>query len=284
MKKKVLIIIGLALSFLALTSIIYFLYPVRSHWSEIFRPAALEIIQFKNPYSIEKFFNPPWALIPIIPFAILPEKIGNALYASISLFGFAYAAYKMGARWYVLLIFMILPQTLYNGIQVNVDWLVAIGFTLPPQIGLFFILLKPQIGIFLALYWFIEAWKKDKIKMVSRTFGPVSIAFLLSFLLFGFYFEKGSFLLGYEGRTLLPMSIPFGLLLFITAFRLKQSGYSITCFPLLTPYFQPYSLPLAALGIIRYPILVIPFLIGILTTLFDQANWYMIERLFGLVP
>ncbi len=146
--------------------IIYFFLPVRTHWIEIYRPATLRILSGRNPYDGINFFNPPWALIPLIPIAILPEKLGNAILGTITLFSFGYTAFKLGAKPLTIFFFLTSPITLYNLIQVNVDWLIPWGLLLPPQIGLFFILIKPQLGAFLALYWFYDSWKKGGIRLV----------------------------------------------------------------------------------------------------------------------
>ncbi|NMB55475.1 MAG: hypothetical protein GYA15_12305 [Leptolinea sp.] len=159
-KRTFLICFSLLFFFLAI--LVYFVYPVQEHWQSIFRPAALEILHFRNPYTVEKFFNPPWALLPIIPFAVLPERLGNALWAATSIATLGFVFKKLGASWLLTLAFLLLPFTLYNMVQVNIDWIVALGFLLSPRWALFLILLKPQIGGLLAIYWGIEAWKREE--------------------------------------------------------------------------------------------------------------------------
>lgn len=235
--------------FTLITIVIYYSFPVGEHWYT-YRSAALKLLSFNNPYHIEKFFNPPWALIPVIPFALLPVRIGNAIWSASSLFAFGFVARKLGASWFVTLVFLVLPHTLYNLIQINLDWVVALGFLLPPQIGLFFILIKPQLGAFLALYWLIEAWRTGGIKKVTHEFGPIAIVFLLSFIIFGFYLTKAQFMILYEDKHFWPITVPIGLMLMYISIRDKKPGYSIACAPLLSPYIQLYSWPIAILGLL----------------------------------
>jgi len=281
-KKKLLTILIISAIFISSTIIIYLIIPVQSHWTEIYRPAALKLLNGKNPYIGINFFNPPWALIPLIPFAVLPEKLGNALLCSITFLSFAYIAIKFGAKPITLILFLTLPLTLYNIIQVNVDWLVAWGFLFPPQIGLFFILMKPQLGIFLAIYWFVDSWKLGGIKTVLIVFCPVIVAFLLSFILFGNYFQTATVVFEEANKTFWPASISVGLVIMVLAFRLKKSKLTISAAPLLTPYVQPYSLPLAIFGLLPDQPLTITLILGLWFIFLDPSRLYIIQRLFEL--
>ena len=229
--------------------LIYSYFPIRDHW-ETYRTASRYLLSLKNPYQVEKFFNPPWALFPIIPFALLPFRIGKAIWAAISIYMYGFIARKLGANWIATIGFLTLPHTLYTLFQVNIDWIVALGILLPPQMGLFLVCLKPQIGTFLAIYWAVEAWREGGVKQIARTFGPVAVAFLISFAIYGFYLSKAQFMYKYDGKYFWPLTIPVGLLLFYLSIRDKKPGYAIACAPLLAPYTQPYSWPIALLGLL----------------------------------
>lgn len=228
----------------------YSYMPMLSHWPTIFRPAIYNIFSFQTPYTDPLFYSPPWALIPLMPFALLPERLGWALLASTTFFAFAYAAYKLGAKWYLILAMLLLPQTLYNGLQVNVDWLVALGFLMPPKIGLLFIMMKPQLGLPLALFWLIEAWRDGGWRKVSSTLWPISAAFLISFTFFGFYLLGSNRLILLEGKTFWPFSIPFGFALLTLSIKNRKPGHAIASAPFVSPYIQGYSLPFALLGLL----------------------------------
>ncbi len=268
--------------FTLISSLIYFFVPVRHHWSEIFRPAVLNLVNLRNPYQIQHFYNPPWALLPIIPFVLLPERIGNALYSAFSLFSLGFVLNKLNVRWYLVIAYFLLPQTLYTALQVNIDWLVAIGFLLPAQFGLFFVLLKPQIGVFLAIYWFVEALKNGGVKKVVKIFSPVAVTFLLSFLIFGIYFTKSRSMVFENGKTMWPFSLPFGMVMLITAIKHKDKGLAMFSSPLLSPYFQPYSFPIILIGILNNPFLASTAMAGLLLISFDTSQQFMLSRLISI--
>lgn len=248
--RRVLVWFGWVGAYIVLSTFLYHYFPMRHHWPTIFRPAALALGALHSPYSVVDFYNPPWALLPIIPFALLPERVGWALYAAFSLFAYGFSARRLGASWLLTLAFLLLPHTLYNLIQVNVDWMIGLGILLPPEIGLFFVLVKPQTGGFLALYWLIEAWQRGKSREVLRVFGPVLAAFLLSGLLFGPWMSRSVGLVMPEDKHFWPVSIPIGLMLLYLAFRDRRKGLCLSCAPLLAPYTQFYSWPVALLGLL----------------------------------
>lgn len=238
--------------FVLLTCFAYFVFPLRIHWRDIYRPATLRLIAGRSPYTIFGFLNPPWALIPLIPLAILPVKLGSALMSSITFLVYGFVAIKFGAKPLTLALFLFLPYTLYNLVQVNIDWLVMLGFLMPPQFGLFFVLLKPHIGGFVALFWLIESWRIGKIRKIVKVFSPVMIAFLLSFIVYGNYITQLERQFLQENKNFWPMSIPVGLALLVYSIRKHRMGPSITAGPLLSPYTQSYSWPIALLGILPY--------------------------------
>lgn len=283
--KHILSIAFFVLIFLGITGIIYWLYPVRQHWTGIFRPAAIELLHLHNPYIIENFFNPPWALLPVIPYALLPIRLGNALWAATTIFCLGFTARKMGANWLITIGFLTLPFTLYNVLQVNVDWLVALGFLLPPRWGLFLLLLKPQIGAFLALFWVIEAWRNGGVKQLAYTFGPVAVTFLISFVIFGVYLTKSRHMVSDDinNPNLWPFSIPVGLILLVISYRSHKSNLSITASPMLTPYIMPYSLPLAIFGLIPDQWMAGAGIVGMWLMMLDSRYAYITSALVDIL-
>lgn len=93
------------------------------------------------------------ALLPILPLALMPPDVGRAAFLLLSLAGFGYAAFKLGAK--------LLPA------------------------GAFLVVVDPQIGSMVALFCLVESWRKGGWREVLRVFWPVSLALLLSFALFG---------------------------------------------------------------------------------------------------
>jgi hypothetical protein len=241
---KPLALFALASAFVAVIA------PMGSHWDEIFRPAALRLLTGGNPYEIGKFFNPFWSLIPMIPFALLPARLGHVLFAAASLCAFGYTAHRRGADIPCLVLFLSLPQVMIHAEQVNVDGIAILGIFMPPQIGLFFVMMKPQVGVFIAAYWLAEAFRVGGVRRVFATFAPVAAAFIISFAIFGNWTQKSDFLWFNGVHHYWPQSIPVGLALLYNAVGSVNIGMAIASAPFLAPYMQPGGWSLAALGVL----------------------------------
>ncbi len=211
--------------------------PYGVDWRTVFRPAAQALLQWETPYSIDGYFNTPWALLPLIPLAILPESVGYAMLVLFSLAGFSYTAHRLGARPSIIVVLLFSPPVLHSLLNGNIDALAVIGFVLPKPIGLFFILIKPQIGIALAIYWLFEAWRQGGVREIIRTFGPVTVVLIGSFVLYGFWplrFKQEIHL--WWNASLWPASIPVGVALLLVSLIRKQKEYAIAASPFLSPY------------------------------------------------
>jgi len=211
--------------------------PFGVDWRNVFRPAARAIFSWQSPFSVSGYFNAPWAVIPLIPLALLPESYGYATLVLLSLAGFAYTAHRLGGKTIAVVAILISPPVLHSLLNGNIDALSVVGFVLPPQIGLFFVLIKPQIGMAVAFYWIIEAWRKNGVREVIRIFAPVTIILLGSFLVYGLWplrFEQEIDL--WWNASLWPASIPVGLVLVVTAIRRRRMVFAMAASPCLSPY------------------------------------------------
>jgi hypothetical protein len=219
-------------------------------WGYVFRPAARAVTRLQSPFSIEGYFNAPWSILPLIPLALLPENAGYALLILLNLTAFAYTARRLGAEFIVIPIFLLSPPVLHSLLNGNIDGLAVLGFVLPPQIGLFFIMIKPQMGIAVAVYWLIDTWRKAGYREVLRVFSPILAVSLVSFLLFGlwplnFRAEAGL----WWNASLWPLSIPVGIILILAAIRRQRREYAMVASPCLSPYvlFHAWSGALMAI-------------------------------------
>ena len=272
------------LAFLALGLLAALMLPPAVDWHEVYRPAALALLSGQNPYQVGGFLNPPWALFPLLPFALLPERIGRGLLFVTGLMITAWVAVKFGGNKSSLLPFLLSPpviQGLYHG---NIDWLVILGFTLPSSIGLFFIILKPQLGIGLAIYWFLDSFRKKGIAPTIQLFLPATIAVGLSFALFGFYpsqIPQGLITAG--NASLWPASLPLGLVFLVKAIRESKIEYSLVASPLLSPYVILHSWVGALLALVRHPFEMWAAVLGLwLLILIQTAGYQDILKLIML--
>lgn len=245
-----LLIIGLALG---LAGGVAWAMPFGIDWHLTFRPAALAVWGGRSPYSVDIFGLAPWGIVPFLPFALLPENIGRGALFVLSLGVFAWTAYRLGAKPLALGAFLFSPPVLNDLLNTNANWLVLLGFTLPPQLGLFFVLIKPQVGAGVAVFWLAEAWRKGGWRETVRVFGPVALALGLSFLFFGFWPARSLHVFTTSqtwNASLWPASLPVGVVLLVAALRQRQIRYAFGAAPCLSPYvlFHAWSGALLALA------------------------------------
>lgn len=207
-------------------------------WHYAFRPAAQQFLAGKDPYAVEQFMLPPWTLILFAPLSVLPEDLAIAVLRILGLGVYAYTGYRLQAKPLGLLFLLLSPQILHCLINGNVDWLVMLGFVLPPQIGLFFVVIKPQLGLAIALFWLWEAYRE---KRLLRTFMPCGLALLVSFLLHGLWPLNATNVPPAYETSLWPMSIPFGLVLLYHAVRSRNQRIALAISPLFSSHVMFHS-------------------------------------------
>lgn len=232
--------------------------PAGIDWRDTYRPATLAMLQGRNPYARDvaptaPFFAAPWGLIPLILPALLPANVGGAILLLVSLIAFTYTAKKLGAGLIATVAFLVSPPVVHCLLNANIEWMPLLGFVLPPQIGLFFIAVKPQTGFAVGIFWLIEAWRKGGWREVLRVFAPVTVALLLSFVLYGLWPFNFGGVIGIAqtfNASLWPVSIPVGLALLVTAIRRREICFAMPASPCLSPYvlFHSWSAALVALS------------------------------------
>ena len=233
-------------------------------WHDTFRPAARELLFARNPYKIEGFFYATWALLPMMPIALLPENVGRAVFLLVSMLAFGFTAYRLGAKPVALLAFLLSPPVIHCLLNANIDWMPVLGFVLPPQIGLFLIVIKPQVGFTVGLFWLVEAWRKGGLREVVRVFGPVTAGLLVSFIVFGFWpLRFGQTLTFWWNASLWPMSIPVGLALLVAAIRKRRIEYAMGAAPCLSPYVLFHSWSGALVSIVSLEAETVAAVIGL---------------------
>jgi hypothetical protein len=248
----------LVLLFLILVFVWQFFIPYSPDW-DAFQPAAIDLISGHNPYTRTDefgFFNPPWALLPIVPFAVLPGRLGAAGVSVLGMFAFIFIAIRLKASPVQTVAIMLSAPVMACLYDVNIDWMVALGLIMPAQFGLFFVLVKPQAGLGIAVFWLFQALYRGGIKEAIRTFAPVTAAFLISFLLYGFYPAHAVHVAWKWNLSLWPYAIPVGLILLFTAVRSRKINNAVVSSIFLAPYvsIQSYSIPLFGLLSKKYAV------------------------------
>jgi len=214
--------------------------PQAVDWHTYLRPGCLLLMQGKSPYlQMENFAYPIWVLLPYLPFALLPENVGRAFVLVIAFSSFAYSIHKLGANRLGMLVFLLSPPVLHSLLNSNIDWIPLLGFTMPPQIGLFFVSVKPHMSNAVILFWLVEGWRQGGFRRVFHDFWPVTLALLITFFLYGFwpahirnvYDTSTSF-----NASLWPASIPVGLALVVASIRRREIKFAMSASPCLSPY------------------------------------------------
>jgi hypothetical protein len=169
----------------------------------------------------------------------------------LSLVAFAYTAYRLGASRLSIVFFLLSPLVMHGLLNGNIDALVVLGFILPPQIGLFFVLIKPQIGIAVAAYWLIETIREQRMRGFFIVFGPILSVSLASFLVFGLWpLRFGEEIDLWWNASLWPASIPVGLVLLVVAVRRRRIEYAMAASPCFSPYVLFHAWVGALLGVV----------------------------------
>ena len=240
------VVIGLTVYLIVASQI-----PVGVDWKNYFRPAALELLKGHSPYTVYGYYNPPWALLPLIPFALLPETTGYILLIVITLIAFAYTGHKLGASKIAVIALLLSPPVMHEILTGNIDWLATIGVVFPPWLGLFFLVIKPQIGIGVIIFWLFSTWKEGGVKNVIKTFAPVTMVYGLSIILFGMWPLLATGTLNeWWDASLWPVSIPLGLALLVTAIRKNDIRYAMGASPTLSPHVIFHSWVVVLLAIL----------------------------------
>ncbi len=227
-----------AILLVGLTFAISRFVPSSIDWHGTFYPASQQLLHGHSPYSVSSFLSVPWTLIPLLPFALLPEQVGSAALFLVSGLIFAWTAYKLGARGIWIVVFLFSPPLIHSLFLGNIDCLSLLGAVLPPQIGLFFVLMKPQVGMIMALFWLVEAWRQGGVRQVIKTFSPLTIVLALSLLLFGFWPANRGVdpVNSFWNASWWPWSIPFGLVLTALSLRDRRHDLALAASPFLSPY------------------------------------------------
>ena len=189
-----------------------------------------------SPYAESAYYNPVWLAPLFVPFVLLPEDVAWAIFLLLSISGYTIAYRRLTGRWSEALLLMMSPYTFQGLGNGNIDWLVLLGGTLPPQLGVWLLTLKPQASLGVLLVWAVRALRQQRF---MRTFGPVTLAFI------------GSYALGYYQHTpptqmpwnaaIWPWGIPLGIMVLVIALCRDNERLAWAAGPLLAPYVAFYS-------------------------------------------
>jgi hypothetical protein len=202
--------------------------------------AAAQLI---NPYEVSGFLNPPWAMLLLRPFSVLPYKLAGALWITVSLCVIMYSAYLMKADKIGVLLTVFNPFMWFFITLGQLDAFVLLGFALmtsgnksiKPHDFLLMVI-KPQV-IGLAALMGIKKYSRKELVLLCGTG-------LLSFLVWGPWLVRmfqnwGIGLYHPIDMGIFPYGLPIGVVLLFLAWRYD----SLAIAALSTYFFAPYVGP-----------------------------------------
>jgi hypothetical protein len=269
---------SLKIFFLAILVFILFIFGVKLvpglflgyDWTHTYRPAALAMARGESPYTVDIYYAAPWALLPLIPFALLPTQAGIICIFLLGLSAFAFIAYKLGAKPVSMIIFLLSASVVGCLLWGNIEWMPLLAIVLPAPIGLIFAVIKPQVGIGIVIYWFFKILKTEGMISVIKTFIPVSILTLLSFWMYGLWplrFQQtldlsNSSTLDYNS-TIWPQGAFIGIWLVYKAIKSHQVKTATAASPFLSPYTLQYTWVAVLISVINKPMELLIISIGL---------------------
>ena len=207
----------------------------------IFRPAALAFASGQSPYDVDGFYSPFWMLVPILPFAILPETVGYCAFGAVNLILGWYVGQRMGIRLLPLVMIMGLFWWM-SAVLGNIEGLFLLGMILPPQSGLFFLTMKPQFGIVIAAVMAWNEFRDRGWRGVVRMFLPLAMASAASMALYGFWFLKAGELMDVKwNASFFPWSLAIGIPIMVLALIRKDERLGLMACPFLAPYLSVWG-------------------------------------------
>ncbi len=115
--------------------------PSYGDWA-IFYQAA----QLPDPYTHPAFLVPPWAVIALRPFILLPEHAAGAAWVTVSLVIILYSLHKMDADRTAVLLTLFNPFMWFFLTLGQLDALVLLGFAINyPPLDILLITIKPHV-------------------------------------------------------------------------------------------------------------------------------------------
>ena len=206
--------------------------PPAVDWDATFLPAVLKLFS-GNPYEIAGFYNAPYALFPLIPFAMLPYDMGRVLLIVCSILAMGFTLYKLGAKPLSMMMVLLSPFVIDSLAWGNLEWLTILGLAVHPALGLILLAIKPQMTIGVMLFISVESFIKSGLWNGFKTVLPLVLVFTISIMWFGLFPLKW-FSYGAEAGinlSFMPYSFPIGLLLMVQAFKTHNKLFALAASP-----------------------------------------------------
>lgn len=211
-------------------------------WYATYDPAVRGIFKGQSPYEQPLYVNPPWAVVLLAPLALFPPYLARGLILVASALAIFYTSWRLRAPRLAVIALFLSPTALGSLLAGNLDALVQLGLFLPPAWGLLILMIKPQIGFGVALYYLTEAWRNNKFVGILRMFAPLIIACTMAAIVFPVWVER---IIGKPAnvwnRSLFPYGLPIGIFFMYLAITRRNVFFSLAAAPFFAPYLTFYT-------------------------------------------
>jgi len=214
----------------------YFTFWPAADWNGAYYHAGRALLALKNPYSLNVFFNPPYAL-PVLALLSLPGPlISRWLVAALSIAASLYTCQQLRVGWFATLFYFISAPVITNLIYGNLDALIIMALFVPPTFSVIIASVKPQTGIGLIAYHAWQAWRE---KRLLRTMAPLTGLAILSVwalpaMLVGAKFNVGAS----WNMSVFPYGLPIAALLMYAAIRYQRPTLALAVGVFVSPYIH----------------------------------------------
>lgn len=228
----------------------------------------------RTPYQSAGFFNPPWAMVLLIPFDPLPVEVATLAQISLYFVLLAGIVYKFkGSKWSLIIALSSL-LAVDTALEINIDWMVCIGLLVPAVWSAPFLMVKPQ-----AAFGYVFSFKRRDFIRASIV-GMIVI--LVAFLIWGNWpLDLWNNIQEYQTNILvnlapknilsLPIAFAIGTALGIYAFRKRDPILCTAAGVFFVPYTAPNSvLIIFTLLACRWPKA---------TLLVSVVSWFVVIKL-----
>jgi hypothetical protein len=128
---------------------------------------------------------------------------------------------------------------------------------------LFFVLIKPQMGMALIPYWMFETWRQGGWRLLLQAFAPAALATILSFIVIGSSIGRSNDLLQSEWNAgFWPWGFPIGFALTVLSIRNNRKDQAMAASPFLSPYLAYHSWVSVLAGLIKHEFELVLAVIG----------------------
>jgi hypothetical protein len=244
------IFLYLAIAFTAVIGVWLASYLPNADWTPVLDRAARDILRGQSPYEEPLFRTAPWGVLLLMPFTVLPPQLARGLVFVVTVASYIYVGWRLHAPKVALVALLLSPTAVGALLAANIDAFVVPGIFLPAVLGLLVLMVKPQIGAGVGIYYAIEAWRENKLPGVLRRFAPLVVLTVIGALLFPAWVARTIWSpQDVWNRSIFPFGVPIGIALLYLAVRMRSKYLALAAGPFLSPYLTFYTYLTVQIGL-----------------------------------